>query len=414
MSFLKFLSGPPPEKLEQKGDALFDSGLWGDAKLAYERALEKAKKENRPSPDREARLFVKITKAKEALAESHQKTAEDFMEGGYFDDARDLLSLALEITGDEVRTRAITALTEKLESLEQAEAEKALAEGYHGPRDEQAPEAHMGVTLDEQFYALCGTLPPEIQETYLSYDDDFKAGYLALNAGDFTAAELFLSRAMATDATSGSYIPLELATACLNLGKLTEARQLLVPFLEHHPEALPAYQLLCDICWEEKDFQQADAVIDSIPKDLADSLAVLLLRGETRCHAGEFEAAKTLYQRFLDNQGWREEIALALAKAQEASGQYEKARLVYRDIMSHCTGCGARIDPEIKHKYAELSFTAGMHDTKVLELYLALAQEIPDQAPGYYDRIAAIYSAQGNDTEAARFRSIAKSTQLII
>ena len=87
MSFLKFLSGPPPEKLEQKGDTLIDSGLWGDAKLEYERALEKAKKENRLTPEWEVRLCDKIAGAKESLAASHQQTARDLMEGGYFDDA---------------------------------------------------------------------------------------------------------------------------------------------------------------------------------------------------------------------------------------------------------------------------------------------------------------------------------------
>ena len=253
--------------------------------------------------------------------------------------------------------------------------------------------------LDEQFYALCGTLPPEIQDTYLSYGEDFRAGYLALNTGDFEAAATLLARAMATNSTPQSYIPLELATAYLHLERLSEARQLLVPFLEHHPDALPAYQLLCEICWEENDFQQADAVIDAVPKDFADSLAVWLLRGETRYHAGDFETAKALYQGFLDNQGWREEIALSLAKAHEASGGQEKARLIYQEIMGRCTGCRARIDPEIKHKYAELSFAAGIHDTKVLELYLALAQEIPVNASIYYERVAEIYAARGNETE---------------
>ena len=408
MSFLKFLSGPPPEKLEQKGDTLFDSGLWGDAKLEYERALEKAQKENRLSPDWEVRLSDKIAGAKEALAEAHQQTALDLMEGGYYDDARSYFSLALEITGDKARTRALTALFEELEALQKTDAENALAQGYYGPAEEQDPEAHTAATLDEQFYALCGTLPAEIQETYLSYDDNFKAGYLALNSGDFETAATHLARSMASDATPASYIPLELATAYLHLGRLNEARELLVPFLEHHPDALPAYQLLCDIYWEEKDFQQADAVIDSVPEDLADSLAVLMLRGETRYHAGDFEAAKNLYQTFLDNHGWREEIAMALARGHEAAGEYEKARLVYQDIMGRCTSCRARIAPEIKHKYAELSFAAGIHDTKVLELYLALAQEIPHNAPLYYDRVAEIYAARGNKAEAARFRSIAK------
>jgi predicted Zn-dependent protease len=408
MSFLKFFSGPTPEKLEKKGDALFKAGLWGQAKLEYERALVKAEKGSDLSPDWEAQLSGKIAETKEALAKAHQKTAEDLIENGYYDDARPLISLALEITSDEARTRALAKLLKKLESLQQAEAQEDLANNYYGLADEQAADELYEVTLDEQYHAVCGTLPPEIQETYLSYGENFKIGYLALNTGDFETAATYLSRAMAEDLNPGSYIPLELATAYLHMGRPTEARQLLVAFLEHQPEALLAYQLLCDIYWEEKDFQRADALIDSVPEHLADSLAVRILRGETRYHAGEFDEAKALYQKFLDDHGWQEKIAVALAKAHEALGENENARRIYQEIMGRCISCAARINPEIKHKYAELSFAAGIHDSNVLELYLALAHEMPHNAPAYYDKVIRIYAAQGNETEAARFRSIAK------
>ncbi|MEA1990791.1 MAG: hypothetical protein U9N58_01135, partial [Thermodesulfobacteriota bacterium] len=79
MSFLKFLSGPTPEKLKKKGDALFKAGLWGQAKLEYESALVKAEKGSDLSPDWEAQLSGKIAETKEALAKDHQKTAEDFI-----------------------------------------------------------------------------------------------------------------------------------------------------------------------------------------------------------------------------------------------------------------------------------------------------------------------------------------------
>ena len=408
MAFLNIFSGPPLEKLEKKGDAFFESGLFGQAKLAYERALGKAEKERLRQPDAGARLLEKIENTKEALAAVHQKSAEDLMDGGYFDDARPLISLATEITSNEARIRELTALADKLTALQQVEAEKELVDPYYGLADEPDPEDLYQTTPDEQFEAICGPLPPEIREAYLSYGEDFRDGYLALNAGDFESAVAFLSRALTADSTPGSYISLELATAYLRLGRLSDARGLLVLFLEHHPEALPGYQLLCEICWEEKDFRQADTVLDSVPENFSDSLAVLLLRGETRCRAGDVEEAKTLYRSFLDRRGWREEVALALAGVQEVSGEEEKARLLYREMMGRCTGCGAKIDPEIKHKYAELSFAAGIQDTNVLELYLSLAREIPDRAPEYYGRVSRIYAAQGNETEAARFRVFAK------
>ena len=411
MSFLKIFSGPTPEKLEKKGDALSEAGLWGQAKLEYERALVKAEKGSDLSPDWETQLSGKIAETKEALAKAHEKTAEDLIEGGYYDDARPLISLAREITSDKARTRALVKLLEKLESLQQAEAEEDLANDYYGLADERTADEPYKVTLDDQHYAVCGTLPPEIQETYLSYGENFKIGYLALNTGDFETAATYLSRAMAEDPDPGSYILLELATAYLHMGRTTEARQLLLPFLEHQPEALPAYQLLCDIYWEEKDFQRADTLIDSVPKNFADSLAVRLLRGETRYHAGEFEEAKALYQTFLDDHDWQEKIAVALAKAHEALGENENARRIYQEIMGRCTSCTARINPEIKHKYAELSFAAGIHDSNLLKLYLALAQEMPHNALAYYDKVSRIYAAQGNETQAARFRSIAKGAE---
>lgn len=408
MSFLRFLSGPTPEKLEKKGDGLFNSGSFGEAKLEYERALDKAEKEGRLPSEWKTQVAEKITATKEALSKAHQKTAEDLIEGGYYDDARPFLSLALEVASDEARTLEIGMIIKKLESLEEAKTEEELAENFYGLADEETEDGRHETTLDEEYHAVCGTLPPEVQEAYSSYGDYFKIGYLALNNGEFETAATYLSRAMSEDSNPDSYIPLELATAYVHLGKLIEARELLLPFIKDHPEALPAYQLLCDIYWMEKNFDRADALIDSVPEKLAESLAVLLLRGETRYHAGDFEKAKTLYRSFLESRGWEEEVALALARTCEASGENEPARMIYREIMGRCTGCGTKISPEVKHKYAELSFATGNHDDGVLELYLSLARDIPRNAPGYYEKVSRIYASRGNETEAARFRSIAK------
>ncbi|MBC8417087.1 MAG: hypothetical protein H8E10_00655 [Desulfobacterales bacterium] len=47
MSILKLFSSPSPEKLKQKGDALFEAGLWGQARLAYDRAIYKLENQRR-------------------------------------------------------------------------------------------------------------------------------------------------------------------------------------------------------------------------------------------------------------------------------------------------------------------------------------------------------------------------------
>ncbi len=260
---------------------------------------------------------------------------------------------------------------------------------------------------DEYFNALCGTLPEELQQAYPGYGENFKIGYLALNHGDFEGAVEGLTLAMSENPSPDSYIPLELATAHWNLGNASEARQLLEPFIENHPDALPAYQLLCEIFWDQGAFEKAEALLSRLPTDLAASVAVHLLKGETLFRAGNITAAQTYYTEFMQTYGYNEAVARALAQTHEALGEPAQARDVYANIMSSCAGCGARIDPVVKHKYADLSFEAGLHTMDILELYLSLARERPEYAADFYEKVSRIYAAMGYDDEARRFHSFA-------
>ena len=87
--------------------------------------------------------------------------------------------------------------------------------------------------------------------------------------------------------------------------------------------------------------------------------------------------------------------------------KWNHARRMYQEIMAHCSGCHSRIDPLVKEKVADLSFAAGIHDSAILELYLALAQELPQKASVYYAKVSRIYQALGNETEARRFLALA-------
>ena len=105
--------------------------------------------------------------------------------------------------------------------------------------------------------------------------------------------------------------------------------------------------------------------------------------------------------------GWDESIAGALARTHEALNEMDHARRMYQEIMGHCSGCQGRIDPLVKEKVADLSFAAGIHDTVILELYLVLAQELPQKASSYYAKVSRIYQTLGNETEASRFLALA-------
>ena len=100
MSILILFSGPSPEKLEQKGDALFEAGLWGQARLAYDRAIHKLENQTGDAGNDQERLAGKFRRCGEALAREHRQNAESFIAGGHLDEAKEMLALALEITAD--------------------------------------------------------------------------------------------------------------------------------------------------------------------------------------------------------------------------------------------------------------------------------------------------------------------------
>ena len=197
----------------------------------------------------------------------------------------------------------------------------------------------------------------------------------------------------------------------MNLGDLEEARRRLEAYLEYHPDALPGYQFLCEIFWEYKAFNQAEALLESCPDELKHSVAYHLLRGETMFQAGNYGEAASFYEEFMKKYGWSEPVARALAAALEALGNLERALEIYGEIMGWCDSCRTRIDPLVKRKFADISYDLGRRSTAILEMYLSLAQENPENAPLYYQKVSSIYSSQGYDEEASRFESIARQAQ---
>jgi tetratricopeptide (TPR) repeat protein len=409
MGILDFFSSKDPEDYDKKGDTLYEAGAYGKAIVEYERALEKLEKSTPWDEGYRHSLHDKIIACRENLAGEHTEMARELMDAGHNNDARQYIELALELTrSDQLKTR----LNRELRQMDQSnlEAIQTTLPNFDVPEQEEAPEEEPDQPEhdEEYFVALIGTLPEEVRESYRNYPAAFKIGYLALNQGDFERAAEFLSQAMEEVDDPQSYVPLELATACLNLGKYDEACRLAESFLKFHPEALPAYQLLCEIFWETKSFDRAESLLNSLPEDLAQSVAGFLLRGETLYQAEKYAEAKTFYRDFMKNYEWNESIARAMAKTHEALGEMANARYIYKDIMDQCRSCHSRVDPLIKQKFADLSFGSGLNTTEILELYLSLAQEIPENAAEYYQKISRIYASQGNDTEARRFEAISE------
>ena len=409
MSILKLFSGPSPEKLEQKGDAFFEAGLWGQARLAYDRAIHKLENQAGDAGNDQGRIAGKFRRSGEALAREHRQNAESLKAGGYLDEAKEMFALALEITADAGFKKELEDRLDQLALQQDPEVREALSEFPYAP--EEADHNTEETSEDDYFFALCGPLPEEVRDVYFEYGEDFRSGYIALNRGDFQTAVEDLSRAREQNPQPDSYIPLELAAAYLNLDRLNEAQTLLENFLHYHPETLPAYQLLCEICWDQNNFRRAEALLSSVTDELAGSLAFVLLKGETLHRSGNFQGARDYYLGFLETHDWNDTVASELAKIYESLKDSESARNIYKEIMGRCNSCHARIDPVIKHRYAELCFADGMNGSEILELYLSLAREIPGNASKYFDRISRLYTAQGNAVEAERFRAFAIRAQ---
>lgn len=416
MALFKFFGGKEPEEYEDRGDRFFNAETWGRAKVEYEHALEKLQKSAPWDDEYRQRLQEKIQQSKEALAREHKRTAANLIEAGHDEDARPYIELALELAEDAKLKSELKQLSEALEhrvaeviqgTLAGVEIEKEVAVDDDENEEDEA-ETVTEEPNEDYLRALIGALPEEIQEAYLKYGDAFNHGYIALNKGEFKTADEYLTQALEENPEPDSYIPLELATVYLNLAKLDEARQLLESFLAYHPDALPAYQMLCEIYWESGAFEQANALLVSLPPELAESVAGYLLRGETLYHEGKFSEAKTFYRDFLKTFGWNETVARALAKTHEALGELANARNIYHEIMDNCRSCHTRIDPYVKQKYADLNFESDIYTTEILELYLALAKEIPHHASDYLQKVSRIYEAEGNYQEAERFKKIAE------
>jgi len=406
MKLSHLFTGKPYHEIEKSADALFELGEYGAAKLEYERALHKSAKK---APEAHHSLMVKIDNCKEALALEHQKSAENLMEAGLSAEAEDLLQLALELVQDKPLAVEIE------QQLKRLKAQPIVPETSRVSVPEEDSEDLKEFAYEESepeyFAALINTLSQEEQEIYMGYEDPFREGYVKLNQGRFEEAVTLLSRALETNASSIGFIRLELASAHLNSGSDAEGCLMLERFLEEYPESLRAYAPLCDIYWQSKQFEKAQQLLMNCPEPLSDSPVIQLLMGETLFHAGQYHDAESHYLDYLNVHGGDEAIALALAKTFEALGSKEKAKKQYAEIINNCQGCGSPIDPLIKQKYADISLETGDHSASILELYLGLVQEIPDNRTDNYQKISMIYELNGNENEARRFRAFAEQSR---
>lgn len=415
MGWLSFLSGKTPEEIEKKGDNLIAEGLVGHARIEYENALNRHEK--KPSMDTgfKARIEAKIRDAREALADAHVRNGRDLIEADCPDDALELLELAQELTERGALKTEIEGLLKTIEDARKAELARRFRESvpYEDDDNEAEPDEAWedddnALDDEEYLYALLAAMPPEEQEAYEGYGETFLWGFIALNRGEFDEAADYLVQALEENADAPGLIPLELGACYLNMGQNEAAREILEPFLAKNPEVERAYPLLCETLWAMGEYDRAAKLLEECPESLADSLTIVILKGETRVQAGKLDEAEAHYQSYIDENGRNEFVVRALAQIHKARGESAEAMALYGELMSACTGCGRRADPELRRSYADAAFDAGQFAVPILELYLGLAREEPANRSEYYDKVSRIYASMGNEAEALRFAAFAR------
>lgn len=399
MGIWTFFTGKPPAEMAREGDRHFAAGDFGLAKLQYERALDKAARKASENQALMASLHLKIADVRQSLAKSHLTTGQALMESRNFAEAEDLLRLALELAATPDLKQDIRSALDRLPAAAPAGKRAASSSDPASPAD--------GMDTEEAYFAvLCHALPEPVRDAYTGYGGTFRQGFVALNNGQFQAAAEKLSRALAEDPENRPLIALELATALVHLGQYDRASTLVGRYVEAYPEELRGYQMMCDIDWATGKYEDAMRRIESCPASLKASFPIQVLLGETCFQMGRYAEAKKIFQACQTAFGPDEMISRALAKTHEALGDITTARNIYSQILAGCARCGGRTDPFVKRRYAELCFASGERSSRVLELFLAVAQEDPDSRAECYRRVGDIYEALGNAAEARRYRDL--------
>ena len=402
MGFFDIFSGRSPDAHMHRGDEYVQAGAFGDALIEYEKALDKIEKRFPEKSHLKERLVEKMRSAGNHLAVSHLENAEAMARAGDLADARELCQLAMELADDDKIKNDIETRLSSFDTGEQVADNDFAYDTFQDDADEE--DAY----VEELFGVLCNALPEDLREAYHGYGRSFMYGYVALNEGDFQAAAEELEAAM-DENQQHSLVPLELATAYIHLERDEAAAELLESFVRQNPEQPRAYQLLCEIYWEQKAHDRVTALLSNTPDSIKKSKALLMLDGENLFQQKKYAAAESAFENYTALYGKDEIVLRALARTLEASGKVDVAKTLYAEILNTCLSCGNRADPFLKRRYAELCYQTGDTSSTLVDIYLGLVQEDPDNRGTYFKRVADILLKMGEADEAKRYETLARN-----
>lgn len=378
------LFGGTFESNRDDGDSLFDAGAWGEARLAYERAMKKGG--DTPGDQLEA-VKEREAECRLMLAKVRIEEADSLADSGELEEARSLLEDAVDIC----KAAEVAEMIADRRTRYEAEAARQLA----GEEEE--------MTEEELLAILAGTWIDSQAEEYASLPDEFRTALLMGHDGDHEgAAELIAS------VIEGEAAPLSPRYAHLELGKELVAAQRL-------EEAIGALNTFVELTEDEDEAEElimgALTILGTVllqldRTDEADEALVRATRISTDNHVAFLNLGI-----FLRNRGELDRSLTALERAVELMGQMRPDFRVVREIAFTYMAMGRKEEAE-KNLYAVIEHQAsqGNHDQFDPEAAVPLARlyekkgEI-DMAADLFRHLAVGYDTANHYTynlEAAR------------
>lgn len=178
MGFLQKLVGGTFESNREEADGLLAEGLFGEAKMAYERALRKA---DRVEGAAVQAVRDRIAECRIALAKRRIAEADALIEAGDVEQAGERLADALEICDEP----GIAAEVDGRKRAYQASIARMLADS----------EGEM--SAEELLAVIAGTWTEAQADEYAALPDAFRDAVLAAHDGDHATAVELMERAIA-------------------------------------------------------------------------------------------------------------------------------------------------------------------------------------------------------------------------
>jgi Tfp pilus assembly protein PilF len=372
MSFFKRLLGGDFDSNRAEGDEQFAAERWGDAKLAYERALGKGKS---APEDARSGIAARIVECRRKLAAVLAERGEGALAAGELEAAVEAFEGAVDVAPEAADKERYRKLIDRLHAADA----RAAAEN---PGD---------ASEDDRYEVLSADWDDEQLDEYESYGDAFKGAYLAIHeAPDIEQvgkALEALQALCAEHADDACYLHLEIGRALLRLGRREEGAGALRKLLAALPEGegdrarIHSHVALAEVAMEANDDAGAEKELRAAAEVAPDLTAGHLRLGQ-----------------FLRLRGRHPEAGEALEAAARTMGELRPDVRVLREIGLNQAALG---DEE-----TALETLEGI-------VQLQAAQDNLDLDPATAIALAGLHEKRGDPERAADFyRHLAKGSDV--